>query len=257
MLTLFARCPFDDTSQLNSFAHRPFLCSLFLSRFSSFLFSSVLFSALLLAFSFFFSFTFSFNRRNSQYLTILQSTGHSASGITCSPLKSPIIRNTYQTISLRPDGSPLLSDYITDGSESPTSAASSIQQHFYERPSNATATVASMSSNSTTGVVDSLAGQPLHSMNIPLSGYGTGGGGGPSNLPLQTPPPPLPPMLPERGYLRLPQTLHHSIRPHPSSTRTLLPHHQLLTHAMMNQHSYRSLSRQRTRSGLEYSDFRA
>lgn len=193
-------------------------------------------------FLFLLSFLLSFARRNSQYLTILQSTGHSASGITCSPLKSPIIRNTYQTISLRPDGSPLLSDYITDGSESPTSAASSIQ-HFYERPSVTT------SMPSSTAVVDTLSGQPLHNMNIPL-GYS-------SNLPLQTPPPPLPPMLPDRGYLRLPQSLHHSIRPHPSSTRTLLPHHQLLTHAMMNQHSYRSLSRQKTRSGLEYSDFRA
>lgn len=58
-------------------------------------------------------------------------------------------------INVRPDGSPLLSDYVTEGSESPTSTSSSIQ-HFYERP-----------------VVDrrernTVLHHSLHHLNIPL-----------------------------------------------------------------------------------------
>ncbi|RWS14947.1 hemicentin-1-like isoform X2 [Dinothrombium tinctorium] len=55
----------------------------------------------------------------------------------CTPQKSPLISAGHQCISLKPDGSPLLSDYLTDDNDSepsPSSSSPSIH-HYYEQPS--------------------------------------------------------------------------------------------------------------------------
>lgn len=206
----------------------------------------------------------------SHYTTI---TDSSANGLSCSPMKSPLIRNAYHQITLRPEGSPLLSDYMTEGSASPTSTSSSIQ-HFYERPNTAQQQGIKVQSTerNTSGVQYSL-----HHLNIPLT----------SQVNEVSLPPPLPP---ERSHHRLllqhrMQTLqhhgnHHHFREYPTGSsqtsshvssqglpQSLQPLRQLIAEASQqhphlqpsfhsNAHHtvYRSLTRN-NRSRFEYSDF--
>lgn len=165
--------------------------------------------------------------------------------VQLSPLKSPLIRSAYHTISLRLDGSPLLSDYGYTESGSPTSTSSSIQ-HFYERPAYAES------------VVDARMELPVmqHSMqHLQTTPHGL-------------PPPSLPPPPPERRQIlhlmRHHQTLHHCHQHHQqpsshssSSHRQLLstPHQSLYHYSNPHHTLYRSLSRNRTPARSEYADF--
>ena len=173
----------------------------------------------------------------SEYLTLCDTRRPSGPDVPLSPLKSPLIRSAYHTISLRLDGSPLLSDYGYTESDSPTSTSSSIQ-HFYERPAYAE-------------YVDrNLPAQ--HSFQL-LQNNG------------HPPPPSLPPLPPERRLIHLQnlyqrQTLHHHSHvhqhpPHSSSSHRQLPHQPAYHYSNPHHTVYRSLSRNRTASRSEYGDF--